>query len=49
MPELLDLGGTGITSDEKSLILELLSLLLKHRLSRGLLCEDLDDNDKVTL
>ena len=36
-------GGTGITGDEKSLLFELLSLKLKHLLSRGVLCEKLDD------
>ena len=35
--------GTVITSDENSLIFELLSLLLKHRLSRGVFYEELDD------
>ena len=34
-------GGTRITGDDKSLLFELLYLLLKHRLSRGVLCEEL--------
>ena len=34
--------GTGITSDEQSLLYDLLSLLLKHWLLRGVFCEDLD-------
>ena len=41
--ESLNGGGTGITSDDNSLIFELLSLLLKNGLSRGVFCEDLDD------
>ena len=36
-------GGTCIIGDGKSLHFELLSLLLKHWLSLGVLCEDLDD------
>ena len=43
MTELFNGGGKGITGDENWLFFELLSLLLKHRLSRGVLCEDLDD------
>ena len=43
MTESLNGGGTGITSDGNSLLFELLSLLLKHWLSRGVFCEDLDD------
>ena len=33
--------GTGITGDYNSFLFELLSLILKHRLSRGVLCEEL--------
>ena len=33
---------TGITSDDNVLLFELLSLLLRHRLSLGVFCEDLD-------
>ena len=36
-------GSIGITGDDNSLLFELLSLLLSHWLSRGVLCEDLDD------
>ena len=43
MTESFNGGGTDITGDDKSLIFELLSLLLNHRLSRGLLWGDLDD------
>ena len=43
MTELLNGGGKGITSDDNSLLFDLLSLLLKHWLSRGLFCEELDD------
>ena len=43
MTESLNVGGTGITGDNKSFLFELLSLILKHRLSRGVLCEDLYD------
>ena len=35
-------GGTDITGDDISLLFELLSLLLKNRLSRGVFCDDLD-------
>ena len=35
--------GIGITSGDKSFLFEFLSLLLKHWLSRGVFCEDLDD------
>ena len=34
--------GTGITNDEESLLFESFTLQLKHRLSQGVLCEDLD-------
>ena len=34
---------TGITGDDNPLLFDLVSLLLKHRLSRGVFCEDLDD------
>ena len=43
MTESLNGGGTNITVNEKSLLFELLSLLLKHRLSCVLLCEELYD------
>ena len=43
MTESFNVGGTGITVDEKSLLFELLSLILKHRLSKIVLCKDLDD------
>ena len=43
MTESFNGGGTGITGDDKSLIFEFLSFLLKHWLSRGVLCEDLGD------
>ena len=36
--------GTVIIGDDNSLIFELLSFLLKHRLSPWLLCKDLDDS-----
>ena len=42
MTESLNGGGTGITGDGNSLMFELLVLRLKHRLSRGVFCEDLD-------
>ena len=42
MTESFNEGGTGITSGGNSFLFELLSLLLKHRLSRGVLCEELD-------
>ena len=35
-------GSTGITGDGNSLLFELLYLLLKHWLSHGMLCEELD-------
>ena len=41
--ESFNLEGTVITSDESSLIFELLSLLLNHRLPRGVKYEELDD------
>ena len=43
MNESFNVGVTGITGDDKLLLFELMSLLLKPRLSRGVLCEDLDD------
>ena len=43
MTESFNVVGIGITSNGNSLLFELLSLLLKHWLSRGLLCENLDD------
>ena len=33
---------TGITGDYNLLLFELLSLLLNHRLARGVFCEELD-------
>ena len=36
-------GVSGITGDDNSSIFELLYLLLKQRLSRGVFCEELDD------
>ena len=38
MTELFNRGGTVITGDENSLLFGWLSLLLKHRLSRGIFC-----------
>ena len=35
--------GTGITSDENSLLFEWLYFLLKHMLSQGVFCEDMDE------
>ena len=43
MTESFNEGFIGINGDENSLIFELLSLLLKHRLSRGVFCEELVD------
>ena len=43
MTEQFDEGGTDITGDDNSLLFELIVLLLKHRLSIGVFCEDLDD------
>ena len=43
MTESFNGGGTGITSYDNQFLFELLSLQLKHRLSQGVLCEDLDD------
>ena len=43
MNESFNEGGTGITGDGNSILFELLSLLLNHQLSQGVLCEDLDD------
>ena len=43
MINLFDGGFKGITVDGKSLLFELLSLLLEHRLSRVVFCEELDD------
>ena len=43
MNESFNGGGTVITNDGDSFLFELLSLLLNHRLSRGILCEELDD------
>ena len=44
MTESFHVGSIGITGDEKSLLFELLWLLLRHWLSRGVLCENLDDS-----
>ena len=38
MTELFNGGGTGITVDDNSLLSELISLRLKHRLSRVVVC-----------
>ena len=43
MTESFNGGGTCITSDDNSLLFELLSLILKHRLSRGVFYKDLGD------
>ena len=43
MTESFNGGGTDITGGHNSFIFELLSLQLKHWLSRGVLCEELDD------
>ena len=43
MTESFNVVGTVITGDEKSLLFELLYFLLKHRLSQGVFCEELDD------
>ena len=43
MTEFFNGGGTGITGDGNPFLFDLLSFLLKHRLSRGVLCENLDD------
>ena len=39
MTESFNGGGTDITGSDNSLLFELLSLLLKHWLPRGVLCE----------
>ena len=43
MTKPFDVGGTGITGDDKPLLFELLSLVLNHQLLRGVLYEELDD------
>ena len=43
LTESFNVGGTCITSDDKSLLFELLSLKLKHLLSWGVLCEELNN------
>ena len=43
MTELFNGGETNINSDENLLFFEWQSLQLKHRLSRGVFCEDMDD------
>ena len=43
MTESFNGRGTSITGDGNSLLFELLYLLLKNQLSRGVLCEDLDE------
>ena len=42
MTESFNGGGTCITGDDNSLIFELMSLLLEHRLSQWVFCEELD-------
>ena len=36
-------GGTCITGDGNSFLFELLPLLLKHLVSQGVICEELDE------
>ena len=43
MTESFNGGGTGITGNENSFLFQLMPYLLKHWLSLGVLCEDLDD------
>ena len=43
MTDTFNVGGTFINGDGYSLLFELMSLLLEHRLPLGFLCEDLDD------
>ena len=43
MNESFNGGVKGITSDENLFLFELLPLLLKHHLSRGVFYEDLDE------
>ena len=43
MTESFNGGGTGITGDQNSFLFELLSFLLKYRLSRGVFCKKLDE------
>ena len=43
MTESFNGGGTGITGDYNSFLFDLMPFILKHRLSRGVFCEDLDD------
>ena len=43
MTESFNVLGTCITSDSNLLLFDLLYLLLKHRLSQGVLCEEMDD------
>ena len=43
MTESFNVGGTGITGDDNSLLFELLSLLLNQRLAQGVLFEELND------
>ena len=43
MTESFNAGGTVITGDDNSLLFELISSLLKHRLSRGVFYGELDD------
>ena len=42
MTEPFNVGCTGITGDKKSFLFEWLSLILKHWLSRGVFCEELN-------
>ena len=41
MTELFNGGGIGITSDDNPFLFGLIFLLLKHRLSRGVFCEEM--------
>ena len=43
LTESFNVGGTGISGDVNALLSELLSLLLRYRLSWGVKCEDMDD------
>ena len=43
MTESFNGGGTGISCDVNSLLFDLLSLILKHRLLWGMKCKELDE------
>ena len=43
MTESFNGGGKYITGDENSLLFELLLFLLKHQLSKGVFCKELDN------